>query len=45
MLAILMQAAKDTSGHFQAGRIVGAVIGGAVLLLVILIIVKKARGK
>lgn len=45
MLSFLMQAGQDTSGHFQAGRVVGMVIGAAILLIVIVAIVKKVRGR
>lgn len=43
MLITLLQAGQDTSGHFQAGRIVGGILLVAVVLLVVLVIVKKSR--
>lgn len=43
MLAVLLQAGQDNSAHFQAGRVVGMVIGAAILLIVVVAIVKKVR--
>jgi hypothetical protein len=45
LITLLVKGSQETSGHFQAGRVVGGIIGTAVILLVVLIIVKKARGK
>lgn len=39
----LLQAGEDLSGHFQAGRVVGMIVAGAILLIVVVAIVKKLR--
>lgn len=45
MILLLLQAGENTSGHFQAGRVVGMVVMSAIMLIVVVAIVKMVIRK